>query len=440
MSDSFMIRRGTLTDIGDAIRDKTGETEQLSPLDMPDKIRGIQTGGVAYSPEDDVCFYDFDGTLLCSCTLAEAQTLPAMPTPPDHSGDPVPLDFRRWNWTLDEVHALDRRADIGAIFGAADGRTHFELTLTDRLGLTVPLNTYIKDTTVLNVDWGDGSAVDRSAGVSGSQTMEHTYAAPGTYHVTAWMDPGGTWVPGGTEMEGLCGKNDKNICVTGTLVLGDDVTFDWPSNVGSGCFEDMSIRHLAFPYSGKLTGKYRFKGARMLQFVVFRTETVQLDASTFDGCLALRGLCLPPDVVSVGDYGFSGCRQLRRLCLPKTMTFVGASYACRFVFYEAGVRSLQIPEGTEKLQMRYVWSAYGLEELTIPSTVTRVEDAAFRYTAIRDFYFMPTEPPTMEDTAAFGNNAWGDQFAIHVPAGSLEAYQQATNWAAWADKMVGDIV
>lgn len=439
MNDEYLIRGRTLTDIGDAIRDKTGSAEQIGPLDMPDVIRGIQTGGTAYSPDDDVCFYDFDGTLLYSCTLEEAQTLPAMPTPPDHSGDPVPLEFRRWNWTLDEVHALDRKADIGAIFGAADGKTHFDLTLTDHYGLTVPINTYIKDTTVLNVDWGDGTAIDRSAGVSGSQAMEHTYAAAGTYHVTAWMDDGGTWVPGGVGSKGLCGKTDKNICVTGTFVLGDDVTFNWPSSVGSECFSGMSIRYLAYPYGGGLTGIGRFQGARMLQFLVFRTETVHLDASTFQDCLALRGLCLPPDVISAGDYAFGSCRQLRRLCLPKTMTFVGANYACRFPFYESGVRALQIPEGTEEIGMRCAWYNYTMEELAIPSSVTKINDAAFRHTAIRDFYFLPTEPPTMTDTTAFSDNAWGSQFAIHVPAGSLEAYQQATNWATWADKMVGDI-
>ena len=44
MSKIF-IEESTLTSIGDAIREKTGKSELISPLDMPTEIEGIQTGG-----------------------------------------------------------------------------------------------------------------------------------------------------------------------------------------------------------------------------------------------------------------------------------------------------------------------------------------------------------------------------------------------------------
>ena len=41
----YIIDGSTLTEIADAIREKTGETETIKPEDMPQKIQDIQTGG-----------------------------------------------------------------------------------------------------------------------------------------------------------------------------------------------------------------------------------------------------------------------------------------------------------------------------------------------------------------------------------------------------------
>ena len=40
----YLIKGETLTDIADAIRAKTGETENIAPGDMPMKIAEIETG------------------------------------------------------------------------------------------------------------------------------------------------------------------------------------------------------------------------------------------------------------------------------------------------------------------------------------------------------------------------------------------------------------
>lgn len=39
------IEETTLTSIGDAIRNKTGDSALLNPLDMPTAIESIETGG-----------------------------------------------------------------------------------------------------------------------------------------------------------------------------------------------------------------------------------------------------------------------------------------------------------------------------------------------------------------------------------------------------------
>ena len=44
----YTIQEETLTDIGDAIRAKTGTTDTISPLDMPEAISSIETGGMDF--------------------------------------------------------------------------------------------------------------------------------------------------------------------------------------------------------------------------------------------------------------------------------------------------------------------------------------------------------------------------------------------------------
>ena len=63
-------------------------------------------GGLELSePEwiDDVCFWDYDGTLLLHLPLADAKNLTSLPTPPSHDG----LVFQEWNYTLEEIQAAN---------------------------------------------------------------------------------------------------------------------------------------------------------------------------------------------------------------------------------------------------------------------------------------------------------------------------------------------
>lgn len=436
----YLIQGETLTAIGDAIRAQDGSTALIPPGDMPAKIAAIETGGggKTYSYYDDVCFYDYDGTLVYSCTLVDAQTMTALPEAPDHSNDPVPLTFLYWNYTLEEVNGLNRKADIGAIFKATDGKTHFTLELTELRGLTVPLNLCAYNAYPLYVDWGDGSAVEESAVTSGTRSMEHTYAQPGTYHVTCWIAEGGSWVPGGTSSLGLCGKEDKNICVVGTFVLGDDVTFSWPSSVGSCCFYNSNIEYLVYPYSGAWAGASRFERMPRLKFLAVKPGSTEYSYRFVNECVSLKGISIPDNVVAAGDYGFSSLYSIRRICLPASFTAT-SSIAQRFMFAETPLHEIRLNEGQTKISMRDFQDVYTLFSLTIPSTVTGINSEAFDSSAILDFYLLPTTPPTLSNTNAFGNNSWGTQYKIHVPAESLEAYQTATNWSTFADKMVGDI-
>lgn len=69
--------------------------------------------------ESDINFWDYDGTLLYSWTLAELAKKTELPPLPSHDG----LICQGWNWTLQDIKDAGRELDIGALYITDDGKT-----------------------------------------------------------------------------------------------------------------------------------------------------------------------------------------------------------------------------------------------------------------------------------------------------------------------------
>ena len=103
--------------------------KSLSPIEIAliKKISGTGGsggGGSSASPKD-VNFYDYDGTLVASYLLSEAQSLTALPDGPTHNG----LTFQGWNYTLEKVKAFTRPMDVGAMYITNDGATRLHIRI-----------------------------------------------------------------------------------------------------------------------------------------------------------------------------------------------------------------------------------------------------------------------------------------------------------------------
>ena len=77
-----------------------------------------------------------------------------------------------------------------------------------------------------------------------------------------------------------------------------------------------------------------------------------------------------------------------------------------------------------------------MTELTIPETVTSIGTTAFKdnYSMLR-LRFLPATPPTVANSNAF--TGIPANCVVEVPAASLEAYKNATNYGTIAAQMVG---
>ena len=278
----YLIQGETLTGIADAIRAKTGESGQMTPLEMPEKIASIQTGGgggTAVSAAD-INFYDYDGTLVAAWTLEELAGKTALPDNPSHPG----LTAQGWNWTLENLKAANRPMNVGQMYITDDGKTRLYITIAAPGRQDVPL--YISQSIAngVTIDWGDGSAAETLPGTGNVHTAHH-YADIGSYRIT--LSPAS-----GCEL-GL-GANSSSACVMGDTGINGVVYCNMLQKVeiGSGV---ASI------------GSYAFSSCYSLASVTVPEGVTSIGSSAFYNCYSLASVTIPEGVTSIGSGAFSNC-------------------------------------------------------------------------------------------------------------------------------------
>ena len=210
---------------------------------------------------DDVTFIDYDGSVLYSYSLAEAQALTELPTLPSHDG----LVCQGWNWTLEAIKALNRPVTVGAMYITDDGATRLHIRIATIGRMTVPL--YIGQTVAngVSIDWGDGSTAETLAG-TGNKNTTHTYAEPGDY-VISLMPQG--------ECTLSFGSGASSYCVMGS------------------------------------TGNNGRVYCNMLQDVSIGKNVTSIGTYVFGNCYSLASITIPDGVTSIGGNAFSSCTGMR---------------------------------------------------------------------------------------------------------------------------------
>ena len=286
--DSAVLDAG-MKSVADAIRAKAGTTDLLAwPDGFKAAVEGIQTGGGGGSTSDvamkDVNFYDYDGTLVASYTLAEAQALTSLPDGPTHDG----LTFQGWNLSLEKIHALTRPMNVGAMYITDDGATRLHIRIATIGRMTVPLYIFQTVANGVTIDWGDGSAEETLVG-TGNVNTTHTYAEPGDYIISLIPQDGCTLSFGAGSSSycvmGSTRNNGKVYCnMLKEVYIGDGVT---------------SI------------GDYAFGYCYSLESITIPNGVTSIDTSSFYNCYAIAKITFPNGVTSISISAFYNCYGMR---------------------------------------------------------------------------------------------------------------------------------
>ena len=199
-------------------------------------------------------------------------------------------------------------------------------------------------------------------------------------------------------------------------------------------------------------GNYLFQNCTALTSAVIPNSVTSIGTYAFQNCSKLTSITIPDSVTSIGNYAFYNCRGLTSITIPNSVTSIGNS-----LFQSCGnLTNAIIGDGVTKITDYMFGVCMKLTNVTIPNSVTSIGSGAFQMCALTDIIIpsnvteiksnaffgcskmttmtlLPTTPPTLASTSSIPSNVT----KIEVPADSLTAYQTATNWSNFADKMVG---
>ena len=169
-------------------------------------------------------------------------------------------------------------------------------------------------------------------------------------------------------------------------------------------------------------------------------------------CLNLKSVVVPSSITDLGHYAlaentalesvifengieaFTGqgvclrCTALNNVVLPNTLKDTGyATFS-----YATALKTIELPQSLETIGNRSFQNT-GLTTITIPSGVTNIIDRAFYGCAsLTEMKIEATTPPTLAETDSISSATT----TIYIPAGTLSAYQSASNWSNFASMFV----
>ena len=381
---------------------------------LKDTLAQKAAGGGSVNPTATakaVNFRDYDGTILYSYTVDEAAALTELPPLPEHSG----LVCQGWNWSLGSIKAMGRAVEVGAMYITDDGKTRIYIHLED--GRTSPMLGCCPNGTV-TVDWGDGTEPDTLTGTSTSTvqwTPTHEYGAAGDYVIKLTV----------SGSVGFAGANSSNQY---SYLLRYSSGADGRNRVYQNAIQKVEIGD-----GVTSIGNYSFQNCYSLSTITMPDGMTSIGNSMFSNCYSLSSVTIPDSVTSISNNMFQYCYSLSSVTIPDGVTSIGTGA----FGYCYKLRSITIPDSVTSIRNYAFQYCYTLWSITIPDGVTSISDYVFA-SCISVLYYdftQHTTVPTLSNTNAFTGIAADCE--IRVPAALADEWKAATNWATYADYIVG---
>lgn len=298
-------------------------------------------------------------------------------------------------------------------------------------------------------------------------TKRNVVVIDSTTSVVAEVPNGGVWVYVGKYVSGVSSKNNQFLKYIHCTKLSDikeikDYAFQNCNQLsgslnlpvvystGFGAFENCYnlIGNLIIP-SGIVNITNSFRGCTGFTGNLTIPDSVIYNNSAFFNCTGLNGalvlpmnmtnvdntiffncsfvgnLVLPTNLTTIGNGAFRNCHFSGSLVFPISLTYIGDSafQGCSFF-----VGTLRIPNFITEIYNNTFQSMSGITELVLHSSVSIVNAYSFSgYNSLSIINCHAVQPPIgLRSTTFSGVNK--TTCILHVPVGSLAAYQAAPYW------------
>jgi hypothetical protein len=171
-------------------------------------------------------------------------------------------------------------------------------------------------------------------------------------------------------------------------------------------------------------GSSCFRFCDKLGSIVIPNSVLSIENDTFWGCHALAQLQLSNSIQKIGNNAFSECWALNNILLPNSLTSIGSNafYNCK------NITEILIPKSVTSIWSAAFCGCTSATKLTIPSSVKYIGSEAFWGAKLANIYIYATTPIDIGSKYGVFLEAIKPTCILHVPAGSLSAYQTALGW------------
>lgn len=403
-----------LTDAINALTAYANSVTGESDTNLSDAVHTLadgygQGGEVTPSPQKQVNFIDYDGTISHSYTASEALALTELPQNPSHNG----LTAQGWNYTLAQIKTevnAHGSCDVGQMYVTDDNIT--KLYCTFEIGRLTPYLGICPNGTVV-VDWGDGSPTDTLTGTSYSEVkyVSHTYATPGDYVIKL--------TTGSEEYFAIRGSNYSSYILRKSNGASS-------SNVDVVYASALRCVELG---SGAIIGQYAFAFCQNLKSITM-SSSHDIDSYAFRNCYSLKSITIPSGLTNLYTCFITNCYALKSVSIPFSMNVIGSNAFSNCY----SLTRVIIPSSTKYIKDYAFSKCYALANVVIPSGMISIDKYAFEHCyGMGEYHLLPTTPPSLSATNAFSKMQ--SDCIIYVPVGALESYQTANNWSTYASYM-----
>ena len=267
-----------------------------------------------------------------------------------------------------------------------DGDTHLWINILN----DYQLDQQIRIRMIGTIDWGDGSE-KVTANVTEYTTFTHTYTQKGKYRIDLHPTSGTFYLGGGNTTYNVMGTSGTN--------------------------------------------NY-WRAAALYQVEIGSSIITAITMNAFAYCYGLQRIYIPKTITELARNMFYVNSSLREIIFEDETRAVTSNILNQGLYYCYSLQSISgFSLGGGTLMSATFRNCYCLNKVTIPSTITDIAANTFALMyGLKDFYCLPTTPPTVAAATAFSNLP--ADCVIYVPIGSLSAYQAKQYWSSYSSQMV----
>lgn len=284
----------------------------------------------------------------------------------------------------------------------------------------------------------NGSAVPSSVTSIGKDAFN------GCTGLTSLNIPNGVTSIGEGAFQGCSGLN--------SIVIGNGVT-----TIGKNTFNECSNLIKVELNNNAIVSK-NYNGSPFINDIfgsqvkeyVLGEDVTSIGESAFCYCHDLTTVHLPEGLTSIGVFAFQNCNNLSEINIPSSVASIDQSsfYACGLIKVVLNSNAIvskdysslsslsayfgpQVEEcilGVEitRIGQNAFCGCGNLATIVIGNALTNIGEGAFLSTGLADMYLYAEKVPELGGTVFGYSNYY--KATLHVPAGSLEAYDNAEQW------------